>query len=399
MTKPVAEEAGAAGDISRMQQEIAELQTTLRIRQRVAYAAGLFQGEVNVRTLIESLAEGLLLVDTEQRIILVNHRLEEMFGYAEGEMVAQLLQTLLPERYALAHGRHVQIFLQEAHKRPMGQGLELMGRRKDGSEFPVEVGLSYLDTGAGRFALGFVTDISQRKQVEQDLLEQNAALNAFAHTVAHDLVSSVSVLVGMSEYLVESSTGVSQVNLQEYLATIARSGRKMSSIINELLLLASVRQDDVLLEPVDMLPIVETALLRLDEVIHITQAQIICPDNFPVALGYAPWIEEVWFNYLSNAVKYGGRPPCLEIGSTISKDGDGLIKFWVKDNGSGVPPDRQTQIFKPGQRLDTNYRKGHGLGLSIVQQIVRKLSGQVSVESIPGQGSVFGFSLLPVPTE
>ena len=397
MTEPVEEEAGAADEISRMQQEISELQTTLRIQQRVAYAAGLFQGEVTVRTLIESLAEGLLLVDTEQRIILVNRRLEEMFGYDEGKIVAQLLQTLLPDRYALTHGSHVQTFFQQARRRPMGYGLELMGRRKDGSEFPVEVSLSYLDTGAGRFGLAFVTDISRRKQAEQDLLEQNAALSAFAHTVAHDLVSSVSVLVGMSEYLVESSSGVSPTDLQDYLATIARSGRKMSSIINELLLLASVRQDDVLLEPVDMLPIVETALLRLEEVIHITQAQIIQPDDFPVALGYAPWIEEVWFNYLSNALKYGGRPPYVEIGSTINADG--AIKFWVKDNGAGVPPDQQVRLFKPGKRLEKNHTQGHGLGLSIVQQIVRKLSGQVSVESIPGQGSVFSFSLLPVQTE
>ena len=397
MTEPVEENTRAAGEISRMQQELAELHTSLRIQQRVAYAAGLFQGEVTVRTLIESLAEGLLLVDTEQRIILVNHRLEEMFGYAEGEIVAQLLQTLLPDRYVQAHGQHVQTFFQQSQKRPMGQGLELAGRRKDGSEFPMEVGLSYLDTGAGRFALAFVTDISRRKQAEQDLLEQNAALNAFAHTVAHDLVSSVSVLVGMSEYLLESSNDVPQRDLQDYLATIARSGRKMSSIINELLLLASVRQDDVLLEPVDMLPIIETALFRLDEVIHATEAQIIQPDNFPVALGYAPWIEEVWFNYLSNALKYGGRPPRLEIGSTIGADG--AIKFWVKDNGDGVPPDQVARLFRPGQRLDTNHPKGHGLGLSIVQQIVRKLSGQVSVESVPGQGSVFGFSLLPVQTE
>jgi PAS domain S-box-containing protein len=397
MTEIVEEEAGAADEIGRMQQEIAELQTSLRIQQRVAYAAGLFKGEVTVRTLIGSLAEGLLIIDAEQRIILVNQRLEEIFGYAEGEIVAQLLQILLPDRYALAHRQHVQTFFQQAHLRPMGQGLELVGRRKDGSEFPMEVGLSYLDTGAGRFALAFVTDISRRKLVEQDLLEQNAALNGFAHTVAHDLLSSVSVLVGMSEYLVESSGGVSQANLEDYLATIARSGRKMSSIINELLLLASVRQDEVLLEPVDMLPIVETALLRLDEVIHLTQAQIIQPDNFPVALGYAPWIEEVWFNYLSNALKYGGRPPRLEIGSTINADG--TIKFWVKDNGAGIPPDRQVRLFKPGQRLEKNHTKGHGLGLSIVQQIVRKLSGQVSLESIPGQGSVFGFSLLPVQTE
>ncbi len=391
MNQPVEEEL-AATELGKMQRTISELQELLRIQQRIAYAAGLFQGEVTARILIDSLAEGVILVDTDQRIILTNRRLVEIFGYAPEELTGQPLQTLLPDRYATAHGQHVQTYLQTPHPRAMGQGLELIGRCKDGREIPVEVSLSYLDTGAGRFGLGFVTDISRRRTMEQVLLEQNAALNSFAHTVAHDLLSTVSVLVGMSEYLVENSSDVPTTDLQDYLATIARSGRKMSSIINELLLLASVRQDEVLLEPVDMLPIVETALLRLNDTIQTHHAEIIQPDGFPVALGYAPWIEEVWFNYLSNALKYGGRPPRLEIGYT--ETGDGYIKFWVKDNGAGVAPEQMAGLFMPGQRLEKNTTKGHGLGLSIVQQIVRKLSGQVNVASTAGQGSVFGFSLL-----
>jgi len=397
MTEPVGEESTAEDEIRRTQQAILDLQESLRMQHRIAYVAELFQGELTIRTLIGSFAEGLLIVDVDQRIILVNPRLEELFGYASEEMLGQSLQTLLPERYAQAHKQHVQTYLQEPHIRSMGQGLELVGRRKDGTEFPVEVSLSYLDTGAGRFGLAFVTDISLRKQTEQALLEQNAALNSFAQTVAHDLVSSVSILVGLSEYLAETYIHVPQLELQEYLATIARSGRKMSNVINELLLLASLRQDEVLLEPVDMVTVVETALFRLHDEIHKKQAEIIQPNSFPVALGYAPWIEEVWFNYIANALKYGGEPPRIELGSTITDDG--YIKFWVKDNGTGISPDRQAQLFKSGQRLEPYRAKGHGLGLSIVQQIVHKLSGQVSLDSIEGQGSVFGFSLLQVNAE
>ncbi|CAG0928955.1 two-component system, OmpR family, phosphate regulon sensor histidine kinase PhoR [Thermoflexales bacterium] len=397
MTEPVEGKSAAADEIVRMQQQISHLQESLRIQQRVAYAAGLFQGEVTVRTLVSSLAEGLLIIDSDQRIILINHRLEEMFGYASGEMIGQFLQTLLPDRYAQVHGHHVNAYFQAPRIRSIGQGLELVGRRKDGAEFPVEVSLSYLDTETGRFSLAFITDVTQRRQAERALLEQNEALNTFAQTVAHDLVSSVTVLVGLSEYLTETYIDVPPPELQEYLATIARSGRKMSSIINELLLLASLRQDEVVLGPVEMVPIIETALFRLHEVIQTEHAEIIQSDGFPPVLGYAPWLEEVWFNYLSNALKYGGRPPRVEIGSTVADNG--YVKFWVKDNGVGVSPDRQAQLFKAGQRLEQYRAKGHGLGLSIVQQIVRKLSGQVSLESTQGQGSVFGFSLLQVKTE
>jgi two-component system sensor histidine kinase/response regulator len=113
--------------------------------------------------------------------------------------------------------------------------------------------------------------------------------------------------------------------------------------------------------------------------------------KWPVALGYAPWVEEVWINYLSNAFRYGGRPPRLELGAEAQPDG--RVRFWVRDNGAGLTPEDQARLFTPFTRLDQVQVKGHGLGLSIVRRIVEKLGGQVGVESQIGQGSTFSFTL------
>jgi signal transduction histidine kinase len=122
------------------------------------------------------------------------------------------------------------------------------------------------------------------------------------------------------------------------------------------------------------------------------QAEIIQPDAWPVAGGYAPWIEEVWVNYLSNALKYGGQPPRVELGAMVQ---GANVRFWVKDNGGGIPPDVQPRLFEPFTRLGRSHIQGHGLGLSIVHRIVNKLGGEVGVEStgVPGQGSMFYFVL------
>jgi signal transduction histidine kinase len=124
-----------------------------------------------------------------------------------------------------------------------------------------------------------------------------------------------------------------------------------------------------------------------------SHAEIVGPEAsaWPVALGYAPWVEEVWINYLSNALKYGGRPPRIELGAKAQPDE--MTRFWVRDNGPGIPPEAQARLFTPFTRLDQVRAKGHGLGLSIVRRIVEKLGGQVSVESQVGQGSVFSFTL------
>jgi two-component system sensor histidine kinase/response regulator len=150
-------------------------------------------------------------------------------------------------------------------------------------------------------------------------------------------------------------------------------------------------------QPVDMARVVEETQARLAHMIEECQAEITCPDSWPVALGYEPWVEEVWVNYLSNALKYGGRPPRVELGATVQADG--TVRFWVRDDGPGIAPQDQARLFTPFTRLDQAHAKGHGLGLSIVRRIVEKLGGQVGAESEVGRGSIFFFTLPGVASE
>jgi signal transduction histidine kinase len=177
------------------------------------------------------------------------------------------------------------------------------------------------------------------------------------------------------------------------LRTIARNGHKISSILEELLLLAQVRQVDVPSTPLDMASVVAEAQQRLADMFDQSQATLLAPSTWPVALGYAAWVEEIWVNYLSNAIKYGGQPPRIELGAQILPDH--MLRFWIRDNGGGIAPEEQAQLFKPFTRLDQVRAKGHGLGLSIVHRIADKLGGQAGVESAgqPGSGSTFYFTL------
>jgi signal transduction histidine kinase len=235
------------------------------------------------------------------------------------------------------------------------------------------------------------------RQSNAELETRNEELDAFAHTVAHDLKNPVGPVVGFAEILIRDHTIMTEDERQRCIEAIARSGRKIKSIIEELLLLAEVRQVQVATEPLDMSRIVSEALQRLTDAVEQSRAEIVWPDvsAWPVALGYAPWVEEVWINYLSNALKYGGRPPRIELGAKAQPEG--MTRFWVRDNGPGIPPEAQSRLFTPFTRLDQVRAKGHGLGLSIVRRIVEKLGGQVGVESQTGQGSAFYFTLPGAP--
>jgi two-component system, sensor histidine kinase and response regulator len=140
--------------------------------------------------------------------------------------------------------------------------------------------------------------------------------------------------------------------------------------------------------------IVDEAQQRLLKLIEQYQPEMMVPPSadWPVALGYAPWVEEVWANYISNALKYGGQPPRLELGADLL-DGGQQVRFWVKDNGPGLSSAEQARLFTPFTRIHTSRAEGHGLGLSIVQRIVDRQDGQAGAESEPGQGSRFFFTL------
>jgi signal transduction histidine kinase len=234
-------------------------------------------------------------------------------------------------------------------------------------------------------------EIAERVRAEEALRQhaaklqaRNEELDAFAHTVAHDLKNPLGYIVGFAEALEESYATMPGEESRRYLHTMAQSGRKMGRIIDELLLLACVRKvTEVEMDLLDTASIVAEAQGRLALMIEEHQAEIILPDTWPVALGYGPWIEEVWVNYLSNAIKYGGQPPRVELGATVQPDG--MVRFWVRDNGPGLLPEEQTRLFTLFTRLDQVRAKGHGLGLSIARRIVEKLGGQVGIESEIGK--------------
>ena len=235
-----------------------------------------------------------------------------------------------------------------------------------------------------------ITDLKRTEQERENLIED---LAAFAHTVAHDLKNPIGLVIGYST-LIEQDLGVMpEQELRQCLQAIARFSHKTNNIIEELLLLAEVRSSAVQLAPLDMASIVAEARQRLEHMIQQHQAKIIVPDSWPTVIGYAPWIEEVWTNYISNALKYGGQPACVELGS--DRQPDGMVRFWVRDNGNGLAPDMQARLFTPFTRLAPIRATGNGLGLSIVRRIIEKIGGRIGVESshIPEQGCTFYFTL------
>lgn len=236
----------------------------------------------------------------------------------------------------------------------------------------------------------------QLQQMNKELLATNQALktsndelDAFARTVAHDLNNPIGAIMANCEMLEMGI--IAPEDQDKYLHMITQTAYKMRDIVNELLLLAGVRKAEIFPQPLNMTEIVTSAQERLTDLTKKYQAQIDLPTDWPVAEGYAPWIEEVWANYLSNGIKYGGSPPHLQLGATIKADN--TVQFWVKDNGAGLTEAEQAQLFVPFTRLTKLKVDGHGLGLSIVERIMHKLGGQAKVESMVGHGCKFSFSL------
>ncbi len=229
----------------------------------------------------------------------------------------------------------------------------------------------------------------------EELQKRNMELDAFAHTVAHDLKNPLTGIIGLSEVLcLDLKEGdVVTEKILGRINVIHQSGKNLLNIIQGLLLLAGVsRQQEVAFETVNMHQLVAQVIEhRLSFMIEQEQVKIHIHGDLPDAWGYTAWIEEIWANYLTNAIKYGGRPPKIEIGA--DRLADNQIRFWVRDNGNGMTKGEQIRLFTPFTRLHQKRVEGHGLGLSIVKQIAEKLGGESGVESQLGKGSLFYFTL------
>lgn len=258
--------------------------------------------------------------------------------------------------------------------------------------------LALLSMWAGPIAVALENArlVEALRQQTAELQARNAELDAFAHTVAHNLKNPLQVILGYTRSSVLHYAELSEKALKGNLVSTNRAAQKLNNIVEELLLLAGVRQAaQVPLQPLDMAVITGEAQERLLDLIEQYDAEIILPEAWPAALGYGPWVEEVWANYLSNAIVYGGTPPRVELGATAAPGQP--VRFWVRDNGQGLSAEEQGRLFIPFERLSQAHAKGHGLGLSIVRRIVAKLGGEVGVESAPEGGSRFYFTLPPVP--
>ena len=230
------------------------------------------------------------------------------------------------------------------------------------------------------------------EQQADALREQNRELDAYAHTVAHDLKQPLTNMVASTTLLNAENLPLPDDKKKALLGGMQRSAQKMQAIIESLLLLASVRQaDKIQREPLDIGQIAHEACNRLQPLADKHHANIQFNENWPTALGHEQWVEEVWVNYLSNAIKYGGTSPLIVMGADVTQAGK--VKCWVKDFGAGLTDEQQAELFDLFVRFDKKSTDGHGLGLSIVKRIAHALDGEVGYERSDDGGSVFWFSL------
>jgi two-component system sensor histidine kinase/response regulator len=332
---------------------------------------------------------------TPPDLILLDIRMPKMDGYQVCEQLKADEQTRdIPVLFLSALGEK-----EDKVKAFSVGGLDYITK-----PFQVEEVLARVRTHLALRALQNELETANERLVRSnaELRARNEELDAFVHTVAHDLKSPLAIVAGYAEVLALTYEEMEPEEIEQILGTTTQMARKLARIVDNLLLLARARKEDATILPLCMAEIVADALERLDHEIAASEAEIVVPDQWPTAVGYGPWVEEVWVNYVSNALKYGGRPPRVELGadsflvsSPMGSDegGKGLRRFWVRDDGDGLDAEQQSTLFTEFTRLHELSTEGYGLGLSIVRRIVERLGGQVGVTSTVGQGSEFFFTL------
>lgn len=246
-------------------------------------------------------------------------------------------------------------------------------------------------------------EINLRNKIQIDLEQKIAELDAFGRTIAHDLKNPLMVINLSIASLVKEFASIENKKAKQKLNFINDGTKHMMNIIESILVLAGIKKiNQSEFGAFPMSECVDEALRRVAYNVEENGIQIQKPLEWPSVTGYSPWITEVWVNYLTNGIKYGGNPstskkPALELGYNIipknGKHNSDYVRFWVKDNGEGISKERAATLFKEFTRLHSTEYEGYGLGLSIVKTIVEKSKGEVGVESEEGKGSLFYFTL------
>ncbi len=348
--------------------------------------------------LIDTMDDGVIVVNNEGFIEDNNNAVLKMFCLGTKSIIRKSFENIF--------GDYEPLISAIRENRNESFMLEFNGNNGI-NYFQVNISPIYYQNNKFSGNLIVVHDVTVLKETENELKKTNSQLmgeienrekliddlDAFAHTVAHDLKNSLGSIVSSSEIMEELIRSNDTKLLNELAGLIKSSASKTLQITQELLILATVSHQEIEKRDLNMAQIFSEAKNQLRETIQTSKAIISEPETWPVAVGYAPWIEEVWMNYLSNAIKYGGNSPVIEVGADLPVNG--CVKFWIKDNGNGISESEQDKLFKKYIRLTPTSADGYGLGLSIVKRIIEKIGGTCGVESTgkTGEGSKFYFIL------
>ena len=345
----------------------------------------------------------ILVVNEQGTIVFANDLAQQLFGYTRAELLQRPVEDLLPSRFRAAHPGLRDAYGKDPVARPMGTGRALFGLRKDGVEFPVEIGLNPVDTDAGRFFVSAIVDISDREQTKRlkeavDALERsNRELQRFASVASHDLQTPMRSIASFVQLL--GSTYGDRLDDQgrDWIHRTVASVKHLQAMVRDLLEYSRIGSDHLNFVSLAVRDVVDDAILLLDAGIREAGAQIAVGELTSV-LGDRSQLLQLFHNLIGNALKYRGAAP-VRIDISAARAG-AEWQFAVRDNGIGIEPRHYDRIFEMFQRLhDQRDYPGTGIGLAVCRRIVNGHGGRIWVESSPGGGSLFRFSIPVLPTE
>lgn len=364
--------------------------------------------EARFRDLLESTPDGIVMANATGHIVIANSQAENLFGYGPGQLRGVVVDQLLPERFRHAHVGHRSLYFQQPRKRAMGSGLDLWGRRRDGSEFPIEISLSPLRTDDGSFVMSAVRDVSERKRIELTLQEKNLELaraneakDRFLASMSHELRTPLNAIIGFTGTLLMRLPGPLNDEQVKQLGTVKTSAKHLLALINDLLDVAKVQagQHEPVIESVDLRALVEEVVSTLAPQAQAKGLQLqFRAGTTPIVLPTdRRSVTQIVINLVANGIKF--TPTGSVSVELVKAVGEGLlpvVDIRVTDTGIGIAADALAKLFDAFNRGNTAAIagiEGTGLGLHLSQRLAQALGGSISVQSVPGQGSCFTLRL------